>query len=330
MNELVSVIIPSYNCAGYIAETLDSLCAQSYNYWEAIVVDDGSTDDTKDIVRAIADVDCRVRYVFQSNSGVSAARNFGISLAGGRFVVFLDADDLITPSVLFAHVENFTKNPALGISCIDFQYFANGFPDQRYSDYSLCRLGRGGNKYFGSGEVTFPRFIEKNWLPLQSAMFDAGLIDRVGFFDESMRALEDWDYVLRSIVSGAVILFAGEATALALVRVRAGSATKTIRFSDYLDKVYENIRAYIVSSLASADIVRCRFYLFRLDVQKAELARRKKIKSEGALILHMVYLIKGSGLAGWKVWFDLCRLYGVSLAVRAFLKYVRFIGKGAV
>ena len=330
MSELVSVIVPSYNCAEYIAETLSSLRAQSYSRWEAIVVDDGSTDDTEDVVSAIADVDSRVKYVFQSNSGVSAARNLGVSLASGRFIVFLDADDLITPSVLLAHVENFKLSPALGISCVGVQYFSDDSPGQRYSDYLLCRTGCGGNQYFGGGEVTFPEFIKKNWLPLQSAMFDAALIGKVGCFDESMRALEDWEYVLRSIVSGAVILFAGESSALALVRVRVGSATKTIRFSDYLDKVYGNIRANIVSSLTSTDIVRCRFYLFFLDVQLAELARKQKIKSERELISGMAFLIKGSGLAGWRVWFDLYRLYGASRAVRALLKVVRFMGKGAM
>lgn len=330
MSELVSVIVPSYNCAEYITETLSSLSAQSYSRWEAIVVDDGSTDGTGDVVRAIAGIDSRVKYVFQPNSGVSAARNLGVKLASGRFIVFLDADDLITSSVLLAHIENFTMNPTLGISCVGVQYFASDSPGRRYSDYSLCRPGCGGNQYFGGGEVTFPEFIKKNWLPLQSAMFDVALIGKVGCFDESMRALEDWEYVLRSIVSGAVILFASETSALALVRVRAGSATKTVRFSDYLDRVYGNVRADIVSALGSADIVRHRFYLFCLDVQLAELARKKKIKTERELVLDMVCLIKGSGLAGWKIWFDLCRLYGASRAVRALLKSVRFIGKGAV
>jgi len=325
MSGLVSVIVPSYNCAEYIAETLDSLCAQSYSCWEAIVVDDGSFDGTEGVVRTISSADARVRYVFQSNSGVSAARNHGIRLAKGKYVLFLDADDLITPNFLRAHVENFNRNPGLGVSCVGVQYFAHGSPGTRYSDYSLRRSGVGGNRCFGGGDVVFPAFIRKNCLPLQSAMFCAALIGKVGFFDEDMRALEDWEYVLRSIVSGAEVISANEASALALIRVRAGSATKTVRFSDYMDRVYGNLRAEIAKVFASADVVRGRFYSFCLDVQLFDLARRKKIKSEKILILEIASVIRVSGLAGWRLWFDLCRSYGAFRVVRAFLKSVRSV-----
>lgn len=323
VSELVSIVIPSYNCAEYIAEALDSLRAQTYGCWEAIVVDDGSTDDTEDVVREISSADSRVRYVLQSNAGVSAARNHGIRLSRGRYVLFLDADDVLTPSVLQAHVNNFVRNPMLGVSCVGFQYFAHDAPSARYADYSLRRTGVGGNRYFGSGEVTFPPFIRKNCLPLPSAMFDVFLIRQVGFFDEGMRALEDWEYILRSIVTGAVILFACEPSALALIRVRVGSATKTVRFSDYLDRVYGNVRAEVVRVYASGDVVRGKFYLYCLDVRLFELARKKKIKSEKVLVLEMASLIKVSGLANWRGLFDLCRLYGVSRFCRAIFKLVR-------
>lgn len=328
MGGLVSVIVPSYNCAEYIAETLVSLSAQNYSCWEAIVVDDGSVDGTEDVVRKISSSDSRVRYVFQPNSGVSSARNHGIRLAKGQYILFLDADDLITPNVLRAHVESFKSNPRLGMSCVGFQYFAHGSPGKRYSDYSLRRPGVGGNKFFGGGDVVFPAFIRKNFLPLQSAMFCAALIGKVGCFDESMRALEDWEYVLRSVVSGAEVISVSEVSALALIRVRSGSATKTLKFSDYMDRVYGNVRAEIVKLLDSADVVRGRFYLFCLDVQLLDLARRRKIKSEKILILEMASLIKVSGLAGWRLWFDLCRSYGTFRVVRAFSKSARLTGKG--
>ncbi len=327
MSELISVIIPSYNCAEYIAEALGSLRSQNYTHWEAIVVDDGSIDDTENIVRVISSADSRVRYVFQSNAGVSAARNHGIKLALGRYIIFLDADDVITPNVLLAHVENFLRNPVLGVSCVGAQYFAHESPGDRYSDYSLRYSGLGGNKYFGGGEVTFPAFIRKNYLPLQSAMFDAVLVARIGYFDEGMRALEDWEYVLRSIILGAVILLVSEASALVLIRVRAGSATKTINFSGHLDRAYDNIRAEIIKVLTSTDIVRCRFYLFCLDMQLFDLARRKKIKSEKVLILEMASLIRSSGLAGWRLWFELYSIYGALRVLRAFLKLVNLTDK---
>ncbi|MDF5726195.1 MAG: glycosyltransferase family A protein [Rhizonema sp. PD37] len=84
---LVSVIIPAYNYAKYLAETLDSAFAQTYRPLEVIVMDDGSTDYTAEIVRAYPDV----RYFYQENQGVSIARNVGIAAAEGEFIAFLDA-----------------------------------------------------------------------------------------------------------------------------------------------------------------------------------------------------------------------------------------------
>src|SRR5947207_15233453 len=88
---LVSVIIPSYNRANILGETLDSVLAQSYTEFEAIVVDDGSTDRTPDVVAEYTDP--RVRYFYKPNGGLSSARNFGLQLANGEFIAFLDSDD---------------------------------------------------------------------------------------------------------------------------------------------------------------------------------------------------------------------------------------------
>ncbi len=320
MSGLVSVIVPAYNCADYIAETLGSLRAQHYRHWEAIVVDDGSTDETALIVQEIIATDTRVRYVFQSNAGVSAARNHGLMLANGQYSVFLDADDLLTPHALRAHVENFTKNTDLSISCTGVQYFAHGYPERRCADYSLRHAGVGGNKYFGGGDVTFPEFVRNNYMPLPCAMFSMFFIRKIDGFDESMRALEDWEYVLRCIIAGALILSVREPAALVLVRVRAGSATKTIIFSDYLDRVYGNIRAEITRSLVVSDAVRGRFYLWCLDKQLYKMARKKKIKSERAMISEMARVLRQADsifVGQWSEWF---RLYGVVRVVRAFFK----------
>lgn len=88
---LVSVIIPVYNCERYLAEAIESVLVQTYRPIEVIVVDDGSTDGSADIVKSFAS---SVRYCFQPHSGAGAARNVGIELAQGSFFAFLDADDL--------------------------------------------------------------------------------------------------------------------------------------------------------------------------------------------------------------------------------------------
>lgn len=100
MSSTVSVIIPAYNAAGYIGRTLQSLRAQSFADFEAIVVDDGSKDDTAEVVRRIAETDPRVRLIRQANAGVAAARNRAVAEARGRYIANLDADDMWRPTFL--------------------------------------------------------------------------------------------------------------------------------------------------------------------------------------------------------------------------------------
>jgi len=108
---LVSVVIPAYNAANTIAEALKSACAQSYRNLEIIVVDDGSTDDTGDIVRQIAAEDSRIRLIQTPNRGVAAARNRGIEEARADYVAMLDADDLWHPTKLQKQMEVMRSSP---------------------------------------------------------------------------------------------------------------------------------------------------------------------------------------------------------------------------
>jgi glycosyltransferase involved in cell wall biosynthesis len=100
MTPTVSVIIPAYNAADYIGRTLESLRAQSFGDFEAIVVDDGSRDETAEVVRRFAESDPRVRLIRQANAGVAAARNRAIAEARGRYIANLDADDMWRPTFL--------------------------------------------------------------------------------------------------------------------------------------------------------------------------------------------------------------------------------------
>ena len=106
---LVSVIVPSYNASRYISETLESVLAQTYRNFEVIVIDDGSTDHTPDIVADYGRGDSRIRLVSQPNSGVGAARNRGIAEASGAFIAPLDADDVWYPQKLEKQVESLER-----------------------------------------------------------------------------------------------------------------------------------------------------------------------------------------------------------------------------
>jgi glycosyltransferase involved in cell wall biosynthesis len=110
--KLVSVIIPAYNAAPFIEETIRSLYSQSYSNWEAIIVNDGSKDNTAFICGSFTDR--RVKTIHQANSGVATARNNGLAHAKGDYVVFFDADDLMAPGFLKARLQVMENNPELG------------------------------------------------------------------------------------------------------------------------------------------------------------------------------------------------------------------------
>ncbi len=108
---LVSIIIPTYNYAAYLPTALESCLRQTYKNLEIIVIDDGSTDNTKDVIDRYRG---RIVYIFQENAGVSAARNRGIASAAGDFIGFLDADDYLTEDAISTRLDILMRNPHLG------------------------------------------------------------------------------------------------------------------------------------------------------------------------------------------------------------------------
>jgi glycosyltransferase involved in cell wall biosynthesis len=118
---LVSIVIPTYNRREYIAAALDSALSQTYPNLEAIVVDDGSTDDTKSEVARYTDP--RVKYFFKKNEGVAVARNFALGRATGEFIAFLDSDDIWLPWKLEAQMELFRRHPEVGLVWTDMSTF---------------------------------------------------------------------------------------------------------------------------------------------------------------------------------------------------------------
>jgi glycosyltransferase involved in cell wall biosynthesis len=111
---LVSVVVPAYNAATFLAETLSSVQRQTHTHWELIVIDDGSTDATSAVAAGFL-ADARVRYVRQDNAGVSAARNAGAALARGTYLAFLDADDLWVEDYLAKKLRFLADHPKTGM-----------------------------------------------------------------------------------------------------------------------------------------------------------------------------------------------------------------------
>ena len=178
----VSVIIPTYNRAHLLPRCLDSVSSQELKPLEIIVVDDGSTDSTRDLVRRDYP---GIKLISQENKGVSAARNAGIGAAAGDWLAFLDSDDAWLPGKLDRQVQAVRKDPDIGIVHTDEIWIRNGV---RVNPHLKHR------KYGGS--------IFKYCLPLcvispSSVMIHRRVFDRVGLFDETLPVCEDYDLWLR-------------------------------------------------------------------------------------------------------------------------------------
>ena len=183
-DDLVSVVIATYNMGHYLVQAVQSVLSQSYPNVEVQIVDDGSTDDTANLVRQWRN-DPRVRVHAQSNAGQARAKNTGVSLSRGRFVAFLDADDLWLPGKLARQMELFRGRPELGVV---------------YSDYQ-CMDGEGrplakGVTPMRRGWVSGALLIE-NFVCYSAGVVRRECLERSGCFDETLGMGIDYDLWLR-------------------------------------------------------------------------------------------------------------------------------------
>ncbi len=177
-NGKVSVIVPCYKQADYLPETLDSVLAQTYSNWECVIVNDGSPDNTDEVVDRYLTQDFRFKYIKQQNSGPSVARNTGIENSCGEFILPLDADDLIAPTYLEKAVEVFNKD--------------------ENTKLVYCKADKFGlvNKPWVLEEYNYDRFIWDNSI-FCTAMFKRSDYIKTGGYNVNMtRGLEDWDFYL--------------------------------------------------------------------------------------------------------------------------------------
>ena len=222
-NRLVSVIIPVYNSAKYIADAIDSALAQTYKNYEIIVVDDGSTDNTKEIVTQYTIRHTPyVKYIYQENKGLSGARNTGIKNAKGEFIAFLDADDIWLPEKL-EHQIKFMDSDNVGIvGCSGYTINEKGeildnFINKNYPNKSLLlNVLNMKNVVSGGSE----------------ALVRKKCFDVMGIFDENLRSSEDWDMWLR-ISHRYDVIFVEKS--LAKIRIRTNSMSSPSNAQKMLD-----------------------------------------------------------------------------------------------
>lgn len=183
----VSVIVPSYNRADYISETIESILAQSFKDFELIFIDDGSTDNTEELVKAFASHDERVKYFKQKNSERAVARSYGMSLAQGELVCLVDSDDLWYPNKLEVQVAKMDADPELcccyaAVDRIDLE-------SKPVKSSPRQQEGWSGNIY--------EKLLERNFIPSVTPMIRKKFIDVVGKQVTEFIPYEDWDFWLR-------------------------------------------------------------------------------------------------------------------------------------
>lgn len=197
----VSVIIPTFNLAQYLGQAVESVLSQTYDDLELIVVDDGSTDQTHELVGRFGD---RVRYLYQANQGVASARNAGIKAASGEFLAFLDADDVWLPEKLALQIPLLEKNSAVGLV---------------YGDVSFLQQTTGTITGRHVERVPHPtgwiwsQVILGNPIPSPTPVVRRDVMEAVGGFDTALAMVDDWECWIR-IARVAEIDCVGEPVAL--------------------------------------------------------------------------------------------------------------------
>jgi glycosyltransferase involved in cell wall biosynthesis len=225
MQPLVSAVIPCYKQGHFLAEAVQSVLGQTVDDLECIVVNDGSPDTTREVAMQLASGDPRVRYIEQMNRGLAAARNRGLGEARGRFIQFLDADDIIAPDKLRIQTDILRAQPRWAVAYSDSRYCPQHDTSATVPSRSKIQ------PRFVMGKPLWDmaaRWETQLSIPIHSFLFDAGLFRSTGIsFDESLPTHEDWDCWMRILeVDPIVVHTPGE---LAIYRLHPDSMTTNER-----------------------------------------------------------------------------------------------------
>ncbi len=279
----VSIVIPSYNYGHLIKDTLDNLLLQDYCHWEAIIVDDGSSDNTKDIVNEFCKKDSRFIYIYKENGGLASARNLGISLARGTYIQFLDADDCLSQRKINAQVAYMNANSTCAISYTDAKYFPHGNPQSLYNNLDL-NFANWMPKSSGQGSSLIREFIQKNLFPVNSALVRVCFIKENQIqFKTEMKYLEDWDFWIRCCLNDALFQHINDVKAYAMIRVHPASMSK----NSFQMAYYElELMKFLESEIYSRNIDNSE--LFKLIKKKREKVFRRVLRMRGYTNLKVI------------------------------------------
>ncbi|MWB94507.1 glycosyltransferase [Flavobacterium sp. GA093] len=175
---LISVIVPCYKQAQFLPETLQSVLSQTYTNWECIIVDDGSPDNTYEVAQEWCDKDERFKYLKKENGGLPSARNAGIKISHGSYILPLDSDDKIHSAYLENIIKAFSKNPEIELVTSRIQFFGASDDELKLPNYNYKKL------------------LVRNCFVCSSA-FKKSSWENAGGYDENMKSFEDWEFWIR-------------------------------------------------------------------------------------------------------------------------------------
>ena len=212
----VSVIIPAYNQAKYLEYTLNSVRNQTFEDWECIIVNDGSTDNTGEIAKKYVKMDSRFKYIYQKNKGLAGARNTGLKHAKGDFIQFLDSDDLLVSTKLDKQISVLENDLEVdAVFCDPIEFWSEGYPNSEKTKIIK----------FGVWEDPLKQFITASNFPIHSFLVKKEVFNRQKFV-ESFRANEDRFFWSCYCLNGGKFKYIPEA--LVYYRIRKDSMSMNI------------------------------------------------------------------------------------------------------
>jgi glycosyltransferase involved in cell wall biosynthesis len=270
----VTVVIPVYNSARYIKQTLDSVKAQTFTDYEVIVVNDGS-HDRDELERILGSHPLPIIYISQENKGVSAARNAAIKVGRGEFYAQLDADDQWTPEYLEVQLGILDDNPDVSVVYPN----ATIIGDESHDELEFMSISP------SDGDVNFESLVRQKCTVMTCVTARMNAIREAGMFDESLRSCEDFDLWLRIVKNGGRIIY--HRRQLVLYRRHAGSlSSDRIWMTQHLLAVFEKCTSNCALTAAEREMLNEQITSHRAMLRLFEGKRALTATGASAALIH--------------------------------------------
>jgi glycosyltransferase involved in cell wall biosynthesis len=283
----ITVVTPAYNAAAFLTDAVESVLRQSFQCFELIIIDDGSTDETGDIARRLAATDERVRVLATRNGGQAAARNLAIRSARGEFITLLDSDDMLAPTYLARQLALFRAHPDVGVITVN-------------------AVNRGGGAAY-DGQTIWPRRSGQDLLTLHDliehenavcimSIFRREVFDRLDGFNAALPRNEDYEFWLRAALAGCTFLRNYEPHALYRRRDDSLSADEAKMIQGVLG-VLRRIDPLLVARPRERGTLRRQVARFTRELQRVEL--RSSLERSDALAAARVFRTLAAERHSW-------------------------------